>query len=268
MEKQSRALRSNANSNNSSPALPQKTNDSDPPVSLKELKIALEDCVKDINKRIDEVLDKRLEILASEICSSFQAKFTHLEGIIASQASEIEQLKSSQLSNDLRLDELAFSVHEAKRKDIANNVIISGIPEEVDDGDEREIPPKAKAVLEKLDCMNCEIQNYYRVGRSLMDKPRLLKVKFRHFSDKVKAVRNAMLLRSNKDFLGVYVNSDLTPEERLERRRLNDKARLLRIENPSSEVRMRRRNLMMDNKIIDCSMPHRSLFRKQQRSST
>lgn len=266
MEK-SRQLRSHSNSNNSSPALPKKAQDPDPPVTLKELKTALEDCVKDINKRIDEVLDKRLEILASEIRSSFEAKINRLEEKIASHATEIERLKSSQINNDRRFDELAFSVHEAKRKDIAKNIIISGIPED-DDTDEETIPVKAKAVLERLDCLNCEIENYYRVGRSLMNKPRLLKVRFRHLSDKVKAVRNAMRLRSNKDFLGVYVNSDLTPEERLERKRLNDKARLLRIENPTSEVQMRRRNLLMDNQIIDCSMPHRSLFRVQQRPST
>ena len=267
MDKQSRTLRSNANSSESSPALPKNPSDSDLPVTLKDLKIALEDCAKGIHRRIDEVLDKRLEILVSEIRSSFQAKFNDLEEIIASQASEIEELKSNQVNSDLKLDALAFSVHEARRKDIANNIIISGIPEE-EDVAERVIPPKAEAVLERLDCMNCEIESYFRVGRSLMDKPRLLKVRFRHFSDKVKAVRNAVRLRSDKDFLGVYVNSDLTPEERLERKRLNDKARLLRVENPTAEVRMYRRNLLMDNQVIDSSVPHRSLFRMQKRLSS
>lgn len=261
MDGRSRTLRSN--SNNSSPTVQKKDNTSDSPVTIKELKATLEDCFDKMNKRVDEMLDKRLEVLAAEIRSNFQAKFERLEEVIAAQAAEIEQLKSLRLHEaDLKLDALAFSLHQRMRVEIENNVVMTGIPEA--DVNENEIPADAKAVLEKLDCLNCELVNYSRVGRSYDGKPRLLKIQFRHFRDKAKAVKNAKRLREETKFHGVYVNPDQTLEERREFRRLRDKANRLKLENPEAAVLLRRGNLWFDGTLADRSVPHRHLFRVQR----
>lgn len=258
MDKNSRALRSN-----SSPAVPEKGKGTEvhpeTPVTLLQLKSALQDCVADINCRVDAILDKRLEILSTEIRSSFESKIKHLESIIQKQADEIGELKSRQQMADGKLNAVAFSTHQRMRREIQTNVVISGIPEKAEN--EVEIPEKAKEVLRTLDCYESVIVHHGRVGKSNNGKPRLLKITFRYLSDKVKAVRNAKRLRDDANFHGVFLNSDQTFAERREHKRLRDLASQMRIKNPDDDVFLHRGNLTVNGTIVESATPHRLLFR-------
>ena len=257
-----RALRSNSNS--SSPATQGNArgarSQSDTPVTLNELKAALTECVAEINEKVDAIVNERLERLRLDIRSDFEDQIKQLDLTIAAQAKEIEALKAQQIGVAAEVDSLAFTFHQQMKKDIARNIVISGIKE---DEDEDELPTGVHEVLEKLDCAGGEIVQHSRVGKSQNNKPRLLKISFRFLHDKIKAVRNASNLRADARFQGVYVNSDFTFAERQERKRLRDKSVKLKNENPAAEVLLRRGNLLVDGDIVDVVSPHRLLFRPQ-----
>ena len=255
-----RALRSN--SNNSSPAIQKSTKGTGPhpdsPVTLSDLKIALADCVSQINERIDTVINTRLEKLRCDIQSDFERKINHLESTIAAQATEIEALRVHHTGVATQIDSLAYTLHQQMKKDIEKNIVLSGIAEDMD---ESAMPPKAKDVLDKLDCSRCEIVQHSRVGKSQNNKPRLLKISFRFLHDKIKATRNASCLRGDARFQGVYVNSDLTFCERQERKRLRNELTKRKNENPAADIFLRRDKLLVDDVVMDSAEPHRLLFR-------
>lgn len=256
-----RALRSN--SSNSSPATQEKAKGSrslESPVTLHELKAALADSVAQINERVDAIVNERLERLRSDIKSDFEAKIKDLEAIIYAQAKEIDHLQSTHAEVVTDVDSLAYTIHQQMKKDIQNNIVISGIPEE---DDEDEVPAKAEEVLEKLDCSTCEVVQHSRVGRAQNDGPRLLKLSFRSLRDKIRAVRNASRLRRDKNFLGIYVNPDYTVVERKERKRLRDESIALKKEHPNSEVVLRRGKLLLNGNLVGVAHPHRLLFREE-----
>ena len=255
-----RTLRSN--SSNSSPATQEKAKGPpslESPVTLHELKAALTDSVAQMNKRVDAIINERLERLRCDIRSDFEAKIKNLESIIHAQAKEIDQLQSVSAQAVSDVDSLAYTIHQQMRKDIQNNIVISGIPEEED---EDELPDKAEEVLEKLDCSTCEVMQHSRVGRAQNNRPRLLKLSFRFLRDKIKAVRNATRLRRDMDFQGIYVNPDYTAVERKERKRLRDESIALKRGHPDSEVVLRRGELLLDDNRVGIAHPHRLLFRE------
>ena len=221
----SRSLRSN--STNSSPAqLSQsKASASFSPVTLSDLKSALDASFVKMNKMFNDTLEKSLEKLRIEISNDFQAQIASLESKIASQAEEIENLKSSFNHGnkiDSKLDSLAVASHELMRKAIEANIVVSGIPEDETIDDDSGLIGK---VLRTLDCPLSEVTNFARVGKASDHRPRLLKISFRSVGLRIKAVKNARLLRQNSCFYRVFVNPDLTFAERQEQKRLRDKAR-------------------------------------------
>ncbi len=255
-----RSLRSN--SSNSSPAVQESMKGvaipEESPVTLVHLKAALADCVSQINERIDKVLDIRLEKLRCDLLSDFEKRINRLKATIITQEQEIQALKAHCTGVDYQVDSLAYTLHLQMKKEIENNIVISGVPEVED---ESVIPSVARNVLKKLDCSNCEIRHHSRVGKSQNSKPRLLKISFRFLRDKAKATRNASHLREDASFRGVYVNSDLTFCERRERRRLRDAMDEIRKEKPAAEIVLRRGELLVDGVTVDSALPHRLLFR-------
>lgn len=123
---------------------------------------------------------------------------------------------------DSKFDSLAGTCHELMRKAIETNTVVSGIPENETVDDDSGLVGE---VLQTLDCPFSKISNFARVSKASGDRPRLLKITFCNAGLKVRAVKNAKLLRQNNCFDHVFVNPDLTFAEKYEQKRLRDKSR-------------------------------------------
>lgn len=259
MEKERRGLRSN--SNTASPAAREQVTSakslSKSPVTLGELQSALDECVAKINDRIETVLNERLESLRNEIKKDFEDKIEKLESKIATQADEIEILRSRQFGTNEGLEALASFSHQQLKSEIRRNVVLTGIPES--DGED-DIPAKAVEVLEILGCKRSDAVYHSRVGKSQGGKPRLLKLSFRSFQDRMNALRKSRELRNDHRFRDVYVNADLTFAERSERKRLRAKADKLKGQHPNDEITLRKGELLIDSVTVDSAEPHRLLL--------
>ena len=261
----SRSLRSNSNTSSPVQKTPGTVSASSPmtSVTLAGLRTALDDSFKEMDKRFNDILEKSLEKLRMEIRNDFQAQIAHLESIIASQAAEIENLKSciETVSDvDSKLNALAVSSHRLMRKEIETNVIVSGIPEDEVINNNSGL---FAGVLSKLECPFSEISSFARVGKASGLRPRLLKISFSNTDLRIKAVKNAKLLREDSRFKGVFVNPDLTFAERLEQKRLRDKAREIRTLDSRARVILRHGKLIVGDDVVDVSVPHRHLFRDE-----
>ena len=262
----SRPLRSNSVNSSPTQLSQSKTSASSPnkPITLADLQRALDDSFAKMNKTFNDILEKSLDKLRQEIREDFQAQITNLESKIASQAEDIENLKSAFHcvdKVDSRLDSLAVTSHELMRKAIETNIVVSGIPEDETLDDDSGLIGK---VLQTLDCPFSEVSNFARVGRASDHGPRLLKISFRNADLRIRAVKNAKLLRQKSCFNRVFANPDLTFAERREQKRLRDKAREIKSRDPSAKVFVRRQDLTLNGDVIDRAKPHLQLFRHQK----
>jgi len=142
--------------------------------------------------------------LRVEIRADLLKEINDLKTVIEKQAIEISDLKrQAQFHSKLKtdLDTLAEVTHGQMRREIANNIIISGLPE-----DSENDSSNVDDILTRIDCRNCEVLHLERVGRATLSRPRLLKAKFSCPSDRMRVIHNSRRLRNDAKFSGVYLN--------------------------------------------------------------
>ena len=234
-------------------------------LTLNELNAAFDAYAEKMDLRIDSLFEKRLsaslEKFSIEIRTDLLKEINYLKSVIEKQGLEISELKRQVLfQSELRTELNAFAqfTHEQMRREIASNVVISGLPE-----DSKDDADHVKDILTSLDCSNCEVIRLERIGRATVDRSRLLKVKFRLPSEKVRVVRNSRHPRNDIKFNGVYVKPDLTFAERHERKRLRVKMDDLRRQNKNGNITITKGVLYQDGFEVDHASPHRYLFRPQ-----
>lgn len=142
----------------------------------------------------------------------------------AKQDLEIKRLKEEMaIVRESHADILNEVADRDRRK---NNLIIAGLPER-DDGtvdDRRKWDMESVEKLFRELCnLNADIvSGIHRIGRVNSNRPRLLKVICRDVDSKISLLRKSRDLKKSQEFMNVYVNSDLTPAQRMDSKRLRE----------------------------------------------
>ena len=212
------------------------------------------------NDSLKTILGESLEKLRSEIRADIKDEVSALRDIIDRQASEISSLKSA-------IKEQQHNILSLQRKDIANNVIVTGLPENKDE-DNTSLKDKICDVLKSLDDSfeSCSaLSKVYRIGRGATNagKARPVKVIFKDNASQSLVVRRARNLRGDSKFNGIYINPERTQADRSEDLRLRACARKLRGENPNSAVILKNGKLSMNGTVVETADPISLLFRSQ-----
>ncbi len=107
------------------------------------------------------------------------------------------------------------AVQQAKKsKAIENNIVISGIKPKINQDkttDDAHDVSEVDKVLRKLEIDRSDVVKQTRL---ITNTNNIIVVEFNNISDKSTAVNNAKKLRTSREFNGIYVNEDKTPEER------------------------------------------------------
>jgi gas vesicle protein len=138
----------------------------------------------------------------------------------------------------------AKSVKEAvkavnEEEERSKNLIIYGI-EEIEDGDWDTVlkvdplPSIVKSISEQINCSDCDIRNFYRIGNKAKGKVRPIKVEFLTSNDITNYLKNAHKLKSNESFKSVYLAPDRSLEQRVAHHKLVIKMKEL-IKNDNSK---------------------------------
>lgn len=184
---------------------------------LKESLKSLEDKFDNQSKTV-ESLHHRIEDL-TKVNDSLENKITILEG---------------------RIDKLSSSLLEEMedRNSRKRNVIISGLPEEGYNANDRQKADieHVKKILKYLSVDEAEnvIDGISRIGKPSKNGHRLLKVSLRDHDLQQAILRKAKQLRNSDIYRGTFINPDLTPSQRFEKTNLSEE--LKRRKNAGEDV--------------------------------
>jgi hypothetical protein len=138
----------------------------------------------------------------SKQLTTMDNKVTQLEKTVTLQAKTIAQLESQR---DLLLDEI--------RK---QNILIHGIPENADEGHDRNTLYSTISSLFKKMGVRADIDDAYRIGKHSADKTRPVKVRIPFLSQK----SDVLMEKKKIETLGrnMYITEDLAPSTRQKRK--------------------------------------------------
>ena len=193
------------------------------------------------------ITDTSLSRLREDIAKLLSNQTETLQAVIEKQNKKIDQLE-----NIVRTQQ--STILQLQRKEVAQNIIISGIPENNNDDADN-----IKEVLATLECQK-PIEVTTRIGMKIHNKPRLLKVTFKNIQDSKLAIRNAKQLRNSNKFKGIYVNPDQIYADRIESRRIREKYKLLVSQNSANEVKIKKGILYLNDEEVDRQDPISQVF--------
>ena len=184
-----------------------KVNDAVTKVDIERiLEQKLNDHFKNLEMKLVEVLDQQKSL--QRTCESLQ--------------SQIDDLN---IDNQATLTHVSDGIMEELENRLSrrNNLIFAGIAESTDGSvNDRKQHDESK-ILEILAAVNCEavsLTSYNRIGRPRDSAPRLIKVTFGNFQEKLSVLRNSRNLRNSTDFRNVYINNDLTSLQQIKDKEL------------------------------------------------
>ncbi len=125
-----------------------------------------------------------------------------------------EQLvnKISSLEDAISSQQKAIEVQQRAFR--RNNFIIVGVEE--DNDDDRETV--STLFKEKLALQDISLSRVRRIGHASQQRPRILLVSAKSYEDKEKVMKSKHHLKGTR----IFINDDLTPQQRTERRELGD----------------------------------------------
>ena len=202
-------------------------------------------------------LSSALEDLRIKIKDDFSNELSKLR-------SEIKELKSE--NNNLReiVAKQQRGLLELERRSRENNLIFLGVPE----ADRNEDYTTVNNILTEVSGSplgsTVKAENIYRLGKHTGNKCRPIKVVLP--SPKLKRDilnKSSTALKQSRLYKKVFIKPDLCESERLERKRLYDKFKVLKNdpENHGKEVTLEKGYLKMDGNEIDHFDPVNHLFR-------
>lgn len=198
---------------------------------------------------LDSALKELRDSLHTNIVNELTQQIQQLRSIIDKQNDTIS-LQSTQIENfkqQLSSQHNAI-IHQAKRieamevKNRSLNLIIRGIPENptvplIDD-----IQNNFKS-NEPFNIVSCS-----RIGKLQQNNTRPIKITVSSFDDKIKLSNFA---RSNLRTKSIYVNFDEPPLTSRENKRLRDKAKSLKTDNPTKDYKLDKGRLLVDGMELD-----------------
>ena len=186
----------------------------------------------------------KLETTIKKLSDDMKGK----EEKLSTQSAEINTLKKVVCNQQLFLEKL-------QRKDLANNLIINGLPiTDITLGDTLIAEPddKVNAVLSIIG-VPLSKDNYILTKFPLVEGRDTFSVKLTidDIGTKNSILQNARKLKSTESLQKVYIKNDETRLARSENYRLRDKARKLRIQFPDTVVKIEKGKLLRDGVICD-----------------
>jgi hypothetical protein len=228
--------------------------------------------LSDIKTLIDNSQEEILKTVKAEISKNgemFQTLFTKLEEVIkqngklVSKVRELEQqvqiLSERQQgeSDTIPPEDVCREIEERLKRQMY--VIVSGLDEPYTGSpEERSLEERrsVEALAQKIGVRNLQPESIVRIGALNSKKPRLLRLKCSTVEEKISLLRASRNLRKHADYKKVFINPDLTKQQR-------EKAKALR-----SELRDRRaagENVAIrGGRIIDASVNSSSPAKREQ----
>lgn len=218
-------------------------------ITLQDIKVLIEKTNGDLLNSLTKNLEREVEKLNQTI-TSLHSRVEKLEETNAKLALRCELLERKNVQAAPE-DTTAFedACHESeerwRRRDF---LIVSGMPEHSSGSvDERNEKDRALAVelAHELGIADFEPDQVDRIGRVTGAKPRLLRIKCQNMSVKLSLLRHSKKLRESTRFRNVYINPDLTKQQRVKGAELR------------SELKRRRENgervIIRGGRIVDVS---------------
>jgi len=189
--------------------------------------------------------------LMRTVSDAVRREFRNLEEKIEQQQLEIDSLK--RIVRDNERDKLMSA-----RMSLASNFVIRGISENRDEK-KMELESKVEGVLKALD-VHIPLKSVTRVGKQTENGPRIVKVVTEDINH-----RNAVLIRAKKlrnlpTFRNVYLDSDKCLLDRREDARLRKRMKLLKHDSPTSDIKIFKGLLLVDDVEVDRFDPLRDFF--------
>ena len=204
-------------------------------------------------QQLESKLDKLIEKF-----SAFEKLENRIAEIVEERVEKLLQEKIEEIKDNITKDlEKRFKTNseehaeQDKRKD---NLIIVNIPESPLKGDEgkKDDNKTVHNLLSKIsDVQIQEIEEPIRLGKPREDgKPRLLKITIKNKEKRVTLLKNSKKLNDGvtDDSKKVYINKDLTPEERKAEKEQRDTLRKFRKDFPELDFRMDREGNLQSKK--------------------
>lgn len=125
-----------------------------------------------------------------------------------------------------RLEKVEGTIEKNEKRKRKNNILMNGLKVQ---GTEQEIKEKVENFIKENLKINCETEKITKIG----DKTLLIKIN--SFEKKIEIMRNKSKLKKNKQ-ARVYINNDLTQQERAVQNIINERAREERSNNKHVKV--------------------------------
>ena len=172
-----------------------------------------------------------IESASTKIVSSLRSEIDNLSAtmsMILTKVKDIE-IKNNSLEErctKLELDQANLLMELEERDRRRQNVIISGLPEKLDgsvtERKEWDTQQVNELFQNLIDFNENVIKSTFRLGNASSARPRLLKVVCRDVDIKRELIIKAKTLRTLQDYDNVYLNTDLTPLQQRENKKLRD----------------------------------------------
>lgn len=205
-------------------------------LTLQDIKALIETSKKEIldgfKQEIDK-LNKNISLLQTRV-----DKLDATNVLLASRCQTLEQkIQHVENQDKMMFEELCGETEERWKR--RNFLMVSGLPELVSGSDE-EHSTQSVAQRQAHDQELCAelfaslsegavaIGKTYRIGRSVNDRPKLLKVELTDPAQRSNILRKARSLRNSDKWTGVYINQDYTPRQQEQRKKLRDELRTRR----------------------------------------
>lgn len=199
-------------------------------------------------RRFCELLDLKLEtILESKLKSIIGPLVTKIQELeskycdLLEVCNKLKVAQASQLANSERLEVSARS----------KNIVVTGLQE---DGNTKEEIQEIINIVTSTSSSTAATSNFEfkRLGsHNSRPGPRPIQVVLTSDEISSLAKKNAKLLRQYQKFNNVYVNPDLPPTTRKENARLRQRAKEIRLQNPTATVYIRKGMLFHNSNKID-----------------
>lgn len=199
--------------------------------AVDEMGKSLMEAVNDTHRKFEEKLNlvSKEKSKETELLNKLEERLCQLEtNHTPVEIAEIQQIaiKVDELNHNLDIE--STRAEEAEIQKRSTSVIIHGISESSSDDTDQRITDDSvliAAMMHELDADDVKVEKLIRLGKrpsSTDDKPRPLKMIVDSVDKKVKIIRKAKNLRSQKegDWTKVVIHQDLTPRQREARKKL------------------------------------------------
>jgi len=212
---------------------------------VKEMSQNMQQKLSDIVERLDsrdkeigETVGRKMDNLATEICKKLESpeqspKQTGVESKrveekldafidTVKQKIEVNSSVGEVVSSKLKEDKEEAEEIRQRRA----NIIVHGVKESTNEDPEirkKEDESQITNLLHDVKCDDVSVSGFFRLGKKSTDtdaNPRPLKIVLVSEEQKEKILKGSKNLRNNKTWEKVFINQDLTPKQREQRRQL------------------------------------------------